>query len=105
MRSDVTSHAWVGVGPPGAAELGLEVKDLVGGQVQLGFETDGGTDAREAGDMTGELVTRSEQNIGNVRNMSIIRIHPAPMMQTVGVDPFLYVFVYPICCYSLLERE
>lgn len=68
VRLDVAGDTGVGVGPPGAAELGLKVKDLVRGQVQLRFKTDGGTDAREAGREVkkgGGLVM--EVNVGFVR--------------------------------------
>lgn len=89
MGLDVAGHAWVGVGPPSAAQLGLEFKDLVGGQVKLGLETDGGTYAREARDMMGELVTGSEQNVGNVRNISYNSCLPCSNDADSGCRPIL----------------
>lgn len=70
---DVAGDTGVGVGPPGAAELRLEVIDLVGGQVQLGFETDGGTYAREARRREGRKEKSDgglviEVNVGVARN-------------------------------------
>lgn len=46
-RGDIAGRAGIGVGPPGASQVGLELKDLIGLQVQFSLKTDRSAHARE----------------------------------------------------------